>query len=251
MTMRVMLISVAFAVAACSRPGPVTETERRAAIAGISVVLDSMNAAWRRADFMASDRPLLDEGLVTFNGFRSPVAAARARTTKNPTGGFAGQYIADYTARYDVLSRDVAVTTWENDFARIALDSTRQPMQVALMTLVWKRTPDGWRILYYHESTRPKARETSGEPLAPYAGIYKSIDGPDLRLTVAGGALNVTVEEAQPIPLEPLTDPNFAMGNTRMTFVRNRDGTVHGVLLIRPDGSSRYAWRVSAVGGRQ
>ena len=79
--------------------------------------------------------------------------------------------------------------------------------------------------------------------------MYKSTDGPDVQLTVAGGALNVTVGEAQPIPLETLSDPNFAMGNIRMTFVRNRDGTVHGVLRIRPDGSSRYAWRVSAVGG--
>ena len=173
-----------------------------------------MNAAWRRADFAASDRPLLDEGLTTFNGSREPSSASKALLVNHPTTDFAGQYISDYTPRYDVLTPELAVTSSENDYARIALDGTRQPMQVALMTLVWKRTSDGWRILYYHESTRPKARETSGELLAPY------------------------------------TDPNFGTEDARMTFVRNRDGTVHGVLLTRQDGSSSYAWRVSAVVGR-
>lgn len=250
MTMRVILISVAFVVTACSRQGRVTETERREAIAGISVVVDSMNAAWRRADFVASDRPLLDEGLTTFNGFREPSAASKAFDLNHPTSNFAGQYISDYTPRYDVLTPDLAVTSSENDFARIALDSTRQPMQVALMTLVWKRTSDGWRILYYHESTRPKAREASGELLARYTGTYRRTDGPDLRVAMARGALSVTIGRGQPVPLLPFTDPNFGMEDTRVTFVRNRDGTVHGVLLIRGDGSSSYAWRVSAAAGR-
>ena len=155
-------MSVALAITACSRQDRVTETEHREAIAGISKVVDSMNAAWRRADFVASDRPLLDEGLTTFNGFREASAASKDFDLNHRTTEFAGQYISDYTPRYDILTPDLAVTSSENDFARIALDSTRQPMQVALMTLVWKRTGDGWRILYYHESTRPKARKVSG-----------------------------------------------------------------------------------------
>ena len=36
----------------------------------------------------------------------------------------------------------MAVTSWENDFARIRQDSSQGPMQVALMTLVWERTDD-------------------------------------------------------------------------------------------------------------
>ena len=250
MTMRVILISVAFVVTSCSRQGPVTETERREAIAGISVVVDSMNAAWRRADFAASDRPLLDEGLTTFNGSREPSSASKTFDANHPTTDFAGQYISNYTPRYDILTPELAVTSSENDYARISLDSTRQPMQVALMTLVWKRTSDGWRILHYHESTRPKAREATGELLAQYAGSYQRTDGSDLRVALAGGALSVTMGQGQPISMMPFTDPNFGTDDARMTFVRNRDGTVHGVLLTRQDGSSSYAWRVSAVVGR-
>ncbi len=250
MTMRVVLISVACALTSCSRPGPVTEAERREAIAGISAVLDSMNAAWRRADFAASDRPLLDEGLMTFNGSREASSATKAFDRDHPASDIAGQYISDYTPRYDVLTPDLAVTSSENDFAKIALDNTRQPMQVALMTLVWKRTRDGWRILHYHESTWPKVRTTSAESLAPYIGVYRSTDGPDLRLTVTGGALTVTMGNAQPVRLEAFTEPTFGMDDTRMTFVRNRDGKVHGVLLLRRDGSSSYAWRAAGGQGR-
>lgn len=56
--------------------------------------------------------------------------------------------------------------------------------------------------------------------------------------------------QGQPIPLLPFTDPNFGMEDTRITFVRNRDGTIHGVLLIRGDGSSIYAWRASRSAAR-
>ena len=73
---RVALISVAFIVTACSPRGSITEAERNAAIAQISVVLDSINAAWRRADFPAVGRTMLDEGLSTNNGTRSSNAAA-------------------------------------------------------------------------------------------------------------------------------------------------------------------------------
>ena len=97
---------------------------------------------------------------------------------------------------------------------------------------------------------RPKARETSGELLAPYTGFYQRPDGPDLRVALAGRALSVTMGQGQPISMLPFTDPNFGTEDARMTFVRNRDGTVHGVLLTRQDGSSSYAWRVSAVVGR-
>lgn len=249
MDQRIAAMLVLVTTFGCSSAGSVTGNDRRAAIAGISVVLDSMNAAWRRADFVAANRPLLDEGLMTYNSDRVPAAAAKASAMKNPTSGLAGQYISDYTPRYDVLTRDLAVTTSENDFARMAEDSTRGPMQVALMTLVWKRTSDGWHILYYHESTRPKAQEASVESLAPYAGIYKTTDGSELRFTIFDGALNVSQGGASPVALEAFTDPNFSIGGFRLSFVRNRDGTVHGVLVLHPDGASEYFWRIAAGEG--
>ena len=253
MDMRSTVMSLLLATGACSSPGSVTEKDRRAATAGISVVLDSMNAAWRRADFVAAADPILDKGVITLNGFRAPAGKQKAVNRRSPTGGIAGQYIGDYTPRYDVLTSDLAVTTSENDFARIAMDSSRGPMQVALMTIVWKRTPDGWRILYTHESTRPKALKRSVELLAPYTGTYQSTNAPDVRFTLAGDTMFVTMGNTSPVPLEPFTDPNLGMRNRggMVTFVRNRDGTVNGVLLASSNGSSRYAWRVPAVGERQ
>ena len=66
-------------------------------------------------------------------------------------------------------------------------------------------------------------------------------------MVVGGGGL---AGRGEPIPLLPFTDPNFGMEDTRITFVRNRDGTIHGVLLIRGDGSSSYAWRASRSAAR-
>ena len=244
MHMRLALLSFAFIVTACSPAGSVTVPERNAAIAQISVVFDSINAAWRRADFPAVGRTMLDEGLTTNNGNRSSNAAVRARTAKNPTNGIAGQYISPYTPRYDVLAPDIAVTSSENDFARIDLDSGQGPMQVALMTVVWKRTDGGWRMLYYHESTRPKELKPPAQLLSPYTGNYVKNDGSAVRFAVVDGALQVTLGAGTPMALEAFTEPNFGRRNgLRVTFVRNRDGTFHGVLLMKPDGTSTYAWR--------
>lgn len=246
MNMKFMMSGIALASVACSRPVAVTAAQRHVATAGIAMVLDSMNAAWRRADFTASDRLLLGDGIVTFNGSRETAAAARADDAASPTLAFAGQYISPYTVRYDVLSPDVAVTSWQNDFARISADHAQQTMQTAFMTIVWKRTDAGWRMLAYHESTRPKELEPSAQSLLPYAGTYVSNGEPDARFTVVAGALNVALGDAKPAVLTAFTDPNFGMGDVRVTFVRARDRTVQGVLLENRDGSSRYAWRVSA-----
>lgn len=245
MGIRIVITALLLSVVACGSRETVTENDRQAAISEISMVLDSMNVAWRRADFIASSRPLLDEGLMTFNGYRVQSTEAKASVMKNPSLGFAGQYIPDYTPRYDIPTRDFAITTWENDFARIAMDSTQGPMQVGLMTLVWKRTSDGWRILHYHESTRPKVLEISGDPFSPYAGVYQRADGIKVRFAVVERALNLSQSGETPITLQPFTDPNFEMNGTRINFVRNRDGSVHGVLFVNPDGSSEYAWRIS------
>lgn len=240
MYLRIAVFCLLFAVAGCSGSGRVTKHEREAVITGISAKIDAMNAAWRKADFAASARPFLDDAVMTFNGHRRTGAAAKAATGPRR---FAGQYIASYTPHYDVLSRDVAVTTWKNDFARIALDGTRGPLQEAFMTIVWKRTADGWHIQDYHESTRPKALAGSATALTAYVGDYRSADGHDLQFTAAGGALHVSRDGKPPVALAAFTEPDFGFDGIRMTFIRKRDGTVDGVLAAYPDGSSRFAWR--------
>lgn len=136
-----------------------TEEEREQAIEAISSAIAAMNDAWIEADFDRSNVRMLDGGWITFNGSRLSMADAAERRKTSTSNPYAGQYISDYDVRYDVLSPDVIVTTWENDFARILHDGTQTPTEVALMTLVWKRTEEGWIIRHYHESTRPKVEE--------------------------------------------------------------------------------------------
>ncbi|MDE2368486.1 MAG: hypothetical protein KGN16_05890 [Burkholderiales bacterium] len=126
-----------------------------------------MNTAWRQANFAAANRPFLDDAQITFNGYRRSGAAAKADETESE---FSGRYVVAYAPRFDILTRALAVTTWDYDFARIALDHTRGPMQVAYITIVWKRTSDGWHFLAHHESTRPKALDAPFQALAPYTG---------------------------------------------------------------------------------
>jgi hypothetical protein len=82
-------------------------------------------------------------------------------------------------------------------------------MQVALVAMVWKRTSDGWGVLYYDESMGPKVRDVSADSLMPYAGAYQTQDGSDLRFTIADGVLNVSRDGAPPEALEAFTAPNF------------------------------------------
>jgi hypothetical protein len=60
--------------------------------------------------------------------------------------------------RYAVLAPDVVLTLWKNEFARIKLDGTRQPLEQALMTLVWVKTAGGWRIRACYETTAPNTQ---------------------------------------------------------------------------------------------
>ena len=71
MNIRIVLTALLLSSVACDSSESITENDRQAAIAEISIVLDSMNVAWQRADFIASSRPLLDEGLFTMNGERA------------------------------------------------------------------------------------------------------------------------------------------------------------------------------------
>jgi hypothetical protein len=90
------------------------------------------------------------------NGFRRTTEVHKPLVAESGFGAVAGQEIGRFNdLRFDVLARDMAVTSWENRF--VATDTLQQqtPPQIALMTLVWVRQPSGWRILHYHDSTRP------------------------------------------------------------------------------------------------
>jgi ketosteroid isomerase-like protein len=241
--MRIALLLLLVATTGCTSQASLSDDDRRAVMAEVSTVLEAMNDAWRRGDNVAANQALRDDGVLTFNGARMPTTAAKAAIAQSAGGRGPGQYIGEVRPRHDVLSRDLVVTTFENDFARRAADGTQEPMQVGLMTLLWTRTPDGWRILHYHESTRPQSRQADAASLAPYVGTYVTADGAELRFTSDGGALHLSRGAAQPMAMQAFTDPDFGAGESRITFVRDRDGRVQGVLEARVDGSSVYAWR--------
>lgn len=238
------VIALMFVFASCTQNAEVTEVEKQATIEEISIAIDSLNEGWRRADFSATMQLHLDEGVFTFNDSRSSIAAFKEIVEVNPTGGMAGQYIADYEVRYDVFSPNVVITSWEGEFARILPDSSRTPTQVALSTLVWKLTAEGWRILHYHESTKPKAEKIPSKQLSKYVGTFES-NNARYKFKESNGTLNMYFEEAaSSTPLESYSKQEFGYRGNRLTFVYNQDSTVHGVLIVSSTGLPQYAWRV-------
>jgi hypothetical protein len=73
------------AVAGCHGQGSLSDSDRQAATAEVSIALDSMNAAWRRADFVAATRPLLDGGLTTLNHYRVRSDSLKASVQQDPS----------------------------------------------------------------------------------------------------------------------------------------------------------------------
>jgi hypothetical protein len=109
-------------------------------------------AGWDPAEVEVAGRVTEEQ----YQGFRRTTEVHKPLVAESGFGAVAGQEIGRFNdLRFDVLARDMAVTSWENRF--VATDTLQQqtPPQIALMTLVWVRQPSGWRILHYHDSTRP------------------------------------------------------------------------------------------------
>ncbi|MBX7540196.1 nuclear transport factor 2 family protein [Qipengyuania sphaerica] len=132
------------------------ESNREADLDEIGQTIDAMNETWRSGGNILKPEFVMEEGWHTFNGTRWPMAEGLERVRNRPKTPSGSQEIPDYKVKFDVLGPDVIVTTSENEFVRISPDGERQPSQIALMTLVWKRTDEGWRIRHFHESTGPK-----------------------------------------------------------------------------------------------
>ncbi|MEE4153675.1 MAG: hypothetical protein V2I27_05910 [Erythrobacter sp.] len=59
----------------------------------------TMNEAWRRADFVASNSWLDQAGTMTFNAARRTNQETQERSERNRSSGFGGQYISGYSVR--------------------------------------------------------------------------------------------------------------------------------------------------------
>lgn len=144
--MRLHLI-LAFALcAAC------TSTGRAADPRSIEAVVRAQEAAWNRGDieaFMSEgywnspDLTFYSGGDVT-HGFE-PVLARYVKRYKS--GGAEMGTLSFTDVEVLPLAKDAAVAR-----GRWALDFERQPDVGGLFTLVFRRTPDGWRIVHDHTS---------------------------------------------------------------------------------------------------
>jgi len=147
------LLFLICAAIGCSREStPISEVEKRSIEAEVQTALDSLVAAWSSLDAGAVNRHYSDASIDTYNGERS-----------EPSDWADGDY-ADLSKteiepfedlRFDVLARDAVVVSWVNTFVETDAAGQRQPEMLALMTQVWVREGDGWKILHSHESTRP------------------------------------------------------------------------------------------------
>ena len=149
----IALLVLFFAAIGCSREdAPLSEAERRSIEAEVQTALDSLLAAWSSLDARAVNRHFSAASIDTYNGERSePGDWADANydwLSKTEIRPFED-------LRFDVLSRDAVVASWVNTFVETDAAGQRQPEMLALMTQVWVRERDGWKILHNHESTRP------------------------------------------------------------------------------------------------
>jgi hypothetical protein len=141
----------------CSREyTPISKAERSAIEADVQTALDSLLAAWSSLDARAVNRHYSDASIDTYNGERSQPSD----WSDSDYDGLSETEVQPFeNLRFDVLAHDAVVVSWMNTFIETDAAGQRQPEMLALMTQVWVREDEGWKILHSHESTRP----TSGD----------------------------------------------------------------------------------------
>jgi len=138
-----VLFSVALAAAASGQGKPSPENEVRA-------VLDAQRTAWNRGDiegFMAyywkSDDLTFQSGNARTHGWNDVLARYKKNYPAGTTGVLAFSDLA-----VGVLGPDSAYV-----LGRFRLDRGGPPAE-GVFTLILRRTPDGWRIVHDHTSSK-------------------------------------------------------------------------------------------------
>lgn len=149
-----VFVLLMLATAGCtSDPVPLSDEESQQISQQISVMHDSLKSAWERGDALDLKRYQLAAGVITYDQTRFSGEAFHNWADGKGTNAAKQKVSAFKNLRIDVLSRESAVSSWDFTFA--FLDSLGSPgkEKVALMTHVWVKDVDDWRILHVHEST--------------------------------------------------------------------------------------------------
>jgi uncharacterized protein (TIGR02246 family) len=143
-TMLAMVLLMSLAAVSASAP-PI---DNRADEAGLIRLLQSTAVAWNGGDLDAFVAPYADD--ATYMTATGPIGrdAIKARyASKYFTGGKPDQQVRFDQTTVRPLGADHALMT-----GRFTLSGGGQPDRSGWFSLVWKRTPSGWRILHDHSS---------------------------------------------------------------------------------------------------
>ena len=151
-TLRATLAATLLATAACARPSsmPSGVPDTWASdVAEIRAMTDASAAAWNQGNLKEHLALYVDTvTFMTTNGPRPGVdAVERAFSEKYFRDGRPKQTLSFSQVVLRPLGRDAALET-----GRFLLSGGGEPEQSGWFTLVWVRTPDGWRVVHDHSS---------------------------------------------------------------------------------------------------
>ena len=149
---RTHLLALALALGACapaSRPAPAVPSTWDADRAEIIRRTTESSAAWNRGDLKGHLAIYVDSvTFMTRNGPRPGVKAVEESFTRTYfRDGAPKQQLRFEQLTVRPLGRDAALAN-----ARFVLSGGGEPDQSGWFTLVWMRTPDGWRAVHDHSS---------------------------------------------------------------------------------------------------
>jgi ketosteroid isomerase-like protein len=149
------VLVVGVGITACEPNSPAVTVDQRKMIEHqISEQVGLMREAWAGMDAHAVVSFYAEQSRDTFNGDRSTIDAIRSWANEGYSDLAKVEIGVFEDLRIDVLSADAAVASWHNRVTEIAKGDPKATEYVALMTQVWVREGEDWRLLHNHESTR-------------------------------------------------------------------------------------------------
>jgi len=162
----VMAAAAVLALAACNKPQPLTDAQKKALADSVDQVASQLLAAlanhptaetYLSYGVRGSDRMHAEYGMI-FPTYDSLVKGVRA--SLRPGTAF---HVALSDKHFTVLDRDVVVLTAMIGGTMKDSAGVETPMHEA-WTAVYLRTADGWKISADHESTVPPAPAATAKP---------------------------------------------------------------------------------------
>lgn len=154
--MRLTLVVLAMLSVGCDSDGeapPLSAADSLAVADSLRVLVAAVDAAANARDLSrflpmfdssASFRMLQQGEVMTFGDFAAPYR--RNWSTPRPDA-----WVRQDTADIAVLGPDVVLTVWQGVVGAVSRSGTSDSSRY-LVSALWRRYPDGWRIVHGHES---------------------------------------------------------------------------------------------------